>query len=332
MPRPVLSWLWFLPLLALARNIDPNTNPYFAPTVPFTVKQVPGAPVYYVIGQSGVPGADNQGLTSNAGFVVTREGVVVYDALGTPGLGYRLLQEIRQRTDQPVTLVVAGHYHADHIYGLQAFQEHTRATIWAHADSALYLNDPAAGQRLAQRRLALDPWVDDKTRVVAPNRTFQDRHTFEMGNFHIELIHLGPAHSPDDTIMVVKEAGVVFSGDLIFDGRLPFLGPEVNTENWLARLTELQKLKPPPRFLIPGHGEASANPAAAIGFTRDYLTYLRQTMGKAAAEFLPFDEAYAATDWSRFKKVATFEATNRGNAYQVYLEMERGALSEPTAK
>ena len=45
------------------------------------VQQVPGAPVYYVLGHPGVPSTANQGHTSNAGFVVTDEGVVVFDAV-----------------------------------------------------------------------------------------------------------------------------------------------------------------------------------------------------------------------------------------------------------
>jgi len=265
-------------------------------------------------------------MTSNAGFVVSQKGVVVYDTLGTPGLGYRLLEEIRARTSKPVSVVAVGHYHADHIYGLQAFKEHTKAVVWAQADSADYVNDPAAEQRLAQRRLALDPWVDEKTHVVKPDRTFQKTHTFDMGDMHIELVHLGPAHAPDDSIMIIKEAGVVFTGDLIFDGRLPFLASDVNTENWVARLDYLRSLKPAPRFIIPGHGEASANALAAIAFTRDSLTYLRDKMGRAAADFIPFDEAYAATDWSRYEKLPAFSGANRSNAYQVYLEMERAGF------
>ena len=81
--------------------------------------------------QSGIPGKDNEGHTSNAGFVVTAQGVVVFDALGTPSLGWDLLQQIRKITDQPVRYVVVSHYHADHIYGLQAFKDHTDGIIIA---------------------------------------------------------------------------------------------------------------------------------------------------------------------------------------------------------
>lgn len=299
-------------------------TPYGASAIDMELKKVEGAPVYYVIGMSGVPGSNNEGFTSNAGFVVTEKGVVVYDALGTPVLGHRLLQEIRKVTDKPVSKVVAGHYHADHIYGLQAFRQHTDATIWAQALSSEYIDDPNAETRLKQRREALFPWVDKDTFLVSPDKTFDKRTTFDMGDTKIELIHAGPAHAPDDTIMIVHRYGVIFSGDLIFSGRLPFLGgDEVNTGNWLNGLDYLQSLEPRPDFVIPGHGQADANPQQAITFTRDYIQFLRDRMGEAVDDLMMFDAAYKSTDWSKYEDVPTFEAANRANAYQVFLEMEQ---------
>jgi hypothetical protein len=42
---------------------------------------------------------------------------------------------------------------------------------------------------------------------------------------------------------------------------------------------------------------------------------------------VPFDEAYAATDWSEFEQLPAFEEANRRNAYQVYLSMEAELLA-----
>ena len=56
------------------------STPYEPVSLPFELHQVPDTPVYYVIGHAGVPGTDNEGHTSNAGFVVTDGGVVVFDA------------------------------------------------------------------------------------------------------------------------------------------------------------------------------------------------------------------------------------------------------------
>ena len=312
-----------------------RTTPYGDVTVPFELQQVPGKPVYFVIGQEAVPDLENQGFTSNAGFVITEAGVLVYDALGTAALGYLLLQEVRKLTFQPVRIVVVGHYHADHVYGLQAFREHTDAVIWAQERAWDYFDDPGygasedPGRRLAQRREALSPWVDEDTYLVRPDCTFEDRKTLELGGLHFRLIHRGPAHSPSDTVMVVEELGVVFSGDLIYTGRIPFMdNPAVDPSYWLEGLAYLERLRPRSDFVIPGHGRAFEDPRAGIEFTREYIRYLREHMGEAVRDFVPFEQAYARTDWSRYRDLPAFEATNRGNAYIVYLEMEDKLLAE----
>jgi hypothetical protein len=62
--------------------------------------------------------------------------------------------------------------------------------------------------------------------------------------------------------------------------------------------------------------------------TRDYLVYLRKTMGAAAREMEPFDDAYSRTDWSRFEHLPLFKAANRINAYNTYLLMEQSAEAQ----
>ncbi|MGD8927162.1 MAG: MBL fold metallo-hydrolase [Thioalkalispiraceae bacterium] len=296
--------------------------------------KVPDAPVYYVEGHSGVPDSENEGHTSNAGFVVTRDGVVVFDALGTPALGYRLLQRIREVTDKPVVKIVISHYHADHVYGLQAFKEHANNPVVIAQKLALnYIGGDrasqgeAAARRLAQRREALFPWVDENTYIVKPDITFDKEMTFKLGGITFELIHLGPGHAPGDSIMLVKDYGVLFSGDSIYKGRIPFLdSPSTNTSRWLKGLDYLSNLKPPPKFIIPGHGKASTDIHKAIRFTHDYISYVRESMRKAVANFVQFDEAYKNTDWSAYKGMPAFDASNRGNAYRIYLEMEANSF------
>ncbi|MFO7603670.1 MAG: MBL fold metallo-hydrolase [Gammaproteobacteria bacterium] len=248
-------------------------TPYSAVSLPFELHQVPGAPVYYIIGESGVPGSDNEGHTSNAGFVVTTEGVVVYDALGTPALGYRLLQRIREVTDQPIRKIIVSHYHADHIYGLQAFKEHAgNPEVVAQQLALGYVGGDRASQgeagqrRLEQRRVALFPWVDQDTVLVPPDTTFESEYRFTLGGLSFEVRHLGPAHAPGDSIMLVKEHGVLFSGDVIYKGRIPFLdSPETDVRHWLEGLAYLTQLQPRPRFIIPGHGEGEADVTRALG-------------------------------------------------------------------
>jgi glyoxylase-like metal-dependent hydrolase (beta-lactamase superfamily II) len=311
------------------------TTPYGEVSLPFELHQVPGAPVYYIIGLSGVPDSSNEGHTSNAGFVVTDGGVVVFDALGTPALGYRLLQRIREVTDKPIERIIISHYHADHIYGLQAFKDHAgNPPVWAQRLALGYVGGTAASQgedaqrRLTQRREALFPWVDENTYIVSPDHTFEDDLSFKVGGISFTVKHLGPAHAPADSIMLVNDYSVLFSGDVIYKGRVPFLdSPETDINHWLEGLDHLTSLKPQPRFVIPGHGTPSDNVQEAIGATVDYIKYVRNAMKKAADNFVPFDEAYKSTDWSKYEDMPAFGGSNRGNAYRIYLEMEAEAFN-----
>ena len=312
----------------LATAAYAQTASSYAPIkIPLKIDQVPGKPVYTSTGNPGVPGKDNEGNTSNAGFVVTSDGVVVFDALGTPSHGWALLQEIRKVTDRRVRYVVASHYHADHIYGLQAFRDHTEALIVAQERAGEYKEneetaDEKASARLDQRRGALFPWVDSNTRVVPPDITFRDRMTITLGDKRLTLLYAGPAHSSSDMMMLVEPDGVLFAGDIVQNSRIPHMNSDdVSTTQWLAALGEVEQLDP--KFIIPGHGKASTQAKEAIAFTRDYIEYLRSAMSKAVQDWADFDVAYEATDWSRYKNMPAFAANNRGNAYRIYLELEQ---------
>jgi len=277
---------------------------------------------YYIQGLAGEASTVNQGFMSNAGFVVTSDGVVVFDTLGSPPLGAEMIRQIRKITRQPIRRVIISHYHADHIYGLQAFKA-LGAEIWAHKRGQEYLASDEAQLRLAQRRKTLYPWVDKTTRLVPADKWLDGETRFEMGGLHFELVYVGPAHSSEDMVMLVKEDGVLYSGDMVFKGRVPYVG-NADSKAWLEALGRLLELKP--KIMVPGHGKASADATADLVFTRDYLIYLRDTMGKAVASMEPFEEAYAKTSWKEFEHLPAFQAANRVNAYNTYLLMESEGL------
>lgn len=277
--------------------------------------------VWYVEGALGIASPANRGFTSNAGWVVTGDGVVVVDALGTPALGAGIVQAIRRQTAEPIRRVIVTHYHADHFYGLAPLKA-AGAEVWAHRRGREYLEGQGPA-RLAQRQRDLAPWVDAQTRLVPADRWLDGDATFTLGASEIAVVYMGPAHAPDDVMVAVRPDDVVFCGDIIISGRIPFVG-EADSARWLQAIDRLLALRP--RLMVPGHGPLSQDPARDLAFTRDYLLYLRETMGRAVADLLPFDEAYAAVDWSRYAHLPAFEPANRINAYGQFLLMERESL------
>jgi len=277
--------------------------------------------VYYVQGAAGVA-TDNQGFISNAAAIVTSEGLVVVDALGSPSLAERLLELLREVTDKPVVRVILTHYHADHIYGLQVFED-LGAEIIAPGGFQDYLDAPTAAERLAERRVSLSPWVNESTRLVRPGRVIAEDSVLAMGDTTLKIGYLGAAHSDGDLTVLVEPDRVLISGDIIFEGRVPFTG-NADTRHWLTVLEGLEQEGL--AGLIPGHGPAATDPAEAVRATVRYLRYTREKMGEAVDEMTPFAEAYEATDWSEFSQLPAFEATHRRNAYGIYLSMEQESL------
>ena len=222
--------------------------------------------VYYFHGHTGMADPANQGFMSNAGFVVTPDGVVVFDALGTPALGEAMVSAIRTVTAQPIRRVIVSHYHADHFYGLQAFKA-AGAEVWAHENGRQYLSSDIAPSRLAQRKADLKPWVNENTRLVPADRWlhFDAGKTipFTLGGVHFRVIDMSGAHSPEDIMLAVDEDKMLFAGDLFFTGRIPFVG-EADSKVWLGALDDMLKIAPASRGARPRRDVARAaeGPAA----------------------------------------------------------------------
>lgn len=311
-----------------AETVTPNKvltsskllNKYAPVDVDMQLKQV-AEHTWYVQGKAGMA-TDNAGFISNAGVIVTDAGVIIFDALGTPSLAQKLLNKIREITDKPIIKVFVSHYHADHIYGLQVFKEQG-AEIIAPAGVYEYLDSEVAANRLEERQLTLDPWVNDKTHLVTPDKVIDKLTKMKVGNIDLTINVMGSAHSEGDMTLYVENDRVLFTGDIIFEGRVPFIGSD-NTKHWLESLKEIETQKL--HALVPGHGALAKDPMKGIKLTRTYLAFLRDKMGVAVEAMTDFDEAYQAVDWSAYKNLPAFEAANRKNAFQVYISMENESL------
>jgi glyoxylase-like metal-dependent hydrolase (beta-lactamase superfamily II) len=283
------------------------------------LKPIQVAPhTYFVQGFAEMGSSQNQNFISNAGFVVTPKGVVVVDALGSPILAKKLIAEIKKITPQKVVAVIVTHYHADHVYGLQEFKK-IGAKIYAQGEGRSYISSETAKQRLIASRVDFAPWVDSLTQLIPADVWITERFTLTVGSVQFKIGRVGPAHAPEDLIIFVPSEKVLFAGDLVFRGRIPFVG-NANSKGWLQALDEIQSLQP--SIVIPGHGAHSVNPAEDIRFTKEYLRYLRDSMTKSAIDMDPFEDVYQQIDWSEYEGMPLFRAANRMNAYNVYLSIQ----------
>jgi glyoxylase-like metal-dependent hydrolase (beta-lactamase superfamily II) len=141
-----------------------------------------------------------------------------------------------------------------------------------------------------------------------------------VGGVRMRILPVGPSHTPEDLVVYLPQEKVLFAGDLVFRGRIPFVG-QADSRRWIGAIDQILALGAD--VIVPGHGPLSRQARQDMQLTRDYLVHLRTVMGQAAKNLEPWEDAYRAADWSRFEQLPLFQVANRMNAYNTYLLMEQ---------
>jgi cyclase len=142
-----------------------------------------------------------------------------------------------------------------------------------------------------------EPFDHGEAPFAPPFLTFADRVTLWLGDRRCEARHVGvPAHTTNDVVVWVADAGVLYAGDLLFNGGTPFL-----LQGSVAGAIETLELVLQPlgaTTIVPGHGPVCG--PEVIGEVLDYLRFVQDVAGRAvAAGAAPLDAA-RDTDLGRF--------------------------------
>lgn len=272
--------------------------------------------VWSAIGATAPPTYENAGHNNNLSFLVTGDGVIVING----GANYRLAEalhaEIRAVTDQPVKLVINENGQGHAMLGNNYWTEQG-IDVLAHVDAAEefaeYNAQILAGMQAYAKENA------EGTELVAPTITFEDSYVIDMGDMHVEVLHLGPAHSPGDIQVWLPELSLMIAGDIAFNGRMPPIFADTCTSCWIETFeTAFAPLDP--TYIIPGHGHPT-NLAQVEHHTLDYLKDLRARIGAHLDAGGTLDDAYYV-DQSDWAFLDTFEELATKNAGVVFTEME----------
>jgi glyoxylase-like metal-dependent hydrolase (beta-lactamase superfamily II) len=282
---------------------------------PLPVRELaPG--VYAVPGDSG-RGSEGR---ANAGFVVTRDGVVVIDALGSPAEGARLLASIRRTTPQPVRWLVLTHHHPDHHFGAVVLRR-AGAMVIAHPDTRTLASEGGENNLIADwvRVVGLDAMRGFEF-ANTPDRPVTGADTLTLGGRTLVIRHPGAAHSAGDLTVWLPAERVLFAGDLLVEDGVSMV-VDGDSRVLLAALDSMEALGP--RVAVPGHGAIPAVPERLIGATREYLLGLQRDMRAAVEKGIPMQRAMAGLAPADTTRPVSLASRRRRNAVRVYLEEER---------
>lgn len=236
---------------------------------------------------------------SNAGLITGDDSSLLVDTLFDLRLTADMLEAMRATSPAAhhIGTVVNTHANGDHCYGnslvgdaqiiatarcATEMLELPPATMAAMLRSADALG--AAGQ-FVQR--IFSPFSFEDIPLTLPTRTFEDRLDLRVGDRTVSLLEVGPAHTAGDAVVHLPEAGVVFTGDILFHGGHPIVwaGP---VANWIAACDRVLALRP--SVLVPGHGPL-ATPAALVDLKGYFMLLSTEARTRYEAGMSPLEAA-----------------------------------------
>lgn len=177
------------------------------------------------------------------------------DMLVDSGMGVVSLREWVPLVTERALTAVASHTHFDHIGCHHEFDDRVihgaEADILAHPTNAATFADKYVTDDIFTR-LPPRPYASTTYAIKAApaSRIVADGDVIDLGDRHFEVIHT-PGHSPGGIALWEAATGILFSGDIVYDGPLIEDTDHANARDYHASMVRLYDL--PVRVVHGGH-------------------------------------------------------------------------------
>ncbi|HVU93253.1 MAG TPA: MBL fold metallo-hydrolase [Jatrophihabitans sp.] len=253
---------------------------------------------------------DGSWYINNTGFVVGPRSVIAVDACSTEKRTRAFREAIASVTPDPVDMLINTHHHGDHTYGNSLMGT---GTIVAHENcrtEVLAFGIPGDTG-------IWDPVEWGELTVAPPTVTFADRVRLWSGDQPLEVSYVGgPAHTSNDSLVWLPEQGVLFCGDLLFNGGTPFLLMGSVSGAIEVLTTVLAPI--PATTIVPGHGAPCDR--SLIPTVVGYLEFVLATAEAGRAAGLSPLEAARETDLGEYAGWLDSERIV-GNLHRAYADL-----------
>lgn len=220
---------------------------------------------------------------SNAGLIVDGEQSLLVDTLYDLNLTKEMLDAMKSaepRAADRIDYLVNTHGDGDHwfgnelVVGAKIFAspsacEHMQATppqMMAILTSVASAAPTALGRMISKH---FSKYQFSGIIATLPTKMVEDREVIKVGDKEVELIVVGPAHTPGDLLVYLPEERILFAGDILFAGGTPVVhsGPIPRYIEVLKRILDMDV-----EVIVPGHGPVTDKRGAEAMI--DYLQYI----------------------------------------------------------
>ncbi len=274
-------------------------------------------------------------------YLVTPEGIILADPLNAEFAAW-LRTELENRHGLPVRYVLYSHHHWDHASGAHVFDD--TATLIGHDNFPTALawgieNFPVQvtimdtnGDGGLDRSEAvgdaaaafddLDTNGDDfisgaeiLADVLPPEVLYSEHMTVQLGGKTVELIHPGPSHSIDTTVLLFPEERTIYGVDFLNVNRLALGFPGTGTlDEWIASLREVEALD----FDTVSPGHSSVGTRADFSAYRGFFEDLRETVNGAMAAGTSLEDLLASDALTEYRDLPNYDPQRDRNIEDAY--------------
>lgn len=222
------------------------------------------------------------GAGGNITLQVGREGVLIVDSM-YPELADKVLDVIRELSDQPIRYLINTHVHPDHIGGNAILAQ--AGTNFAAGNVAGVIDDAANTATIIAHENVLFRMSSRETPPpfeAWPTDTFfnSSKEVYFNGEA-VRVLHQPTAHTDGDSIVFFRRSDVISTGDLFVTTSYPYidLARGGSIQGIVGALNQILELTVPAdrqeggTMVIPGHGRL-CDEADVVEY-RDMLTIIR---------------------------------------------------------
>ncbi len=270
--------------------------------------------VWCFFGKLEAPTKENGGFMSNSCYIKTNKSYVLIDSGASYDFANQAYKAMEKIEKLPVNTVITTHAHDDHWLGNNFYKEKFNAKIYGPSliNKEFNTNSEIRGVKI------LSEENKKNTKFVAVDEIINETKTLNIDGKEIIVIPTGvKAHTSDDLFVYLPNDKVLFSGDIVMNGRVT----SNRDGSVIGSLKALEMINSKKwDVLVPGHGVDTSKTAADE--TIKYFTLLKQRVLEAIENEVTGNDITKIVTMDEYKNKALYDELNSKNVFDAFRELE----------
>jgi glyoxylase-like metal-dependent hydrolase (beta-lactamase superfamily II) len=229
-------------------------------------------------------------LRRNVGYFTERGGTIGWlaspDTMAVvdsqyPETAQNFLNGLREKTDQPLSLLINTHHHGDHTGGNPIFKGVAEKMV--------------AHENVPKLMAQANKESEGKENTAFPETTYSESWQMDLGDETVHAKYYGRGHTSGDSVVYFEKANVVHMGDLVFNRMNPYTDRPsgASMQHWTKILAAVADEYPSDTIYIFGHAKPEYGVTGKkedLGVMRNYLSAILNHARKGIDQGLSKEE------------------------------------------